>query len=233
MKILIVISFITTLLSCGISETPNTKDNLSRFNKFLGPKKAEVFNQGVNSFDIFLLLNYPNIDSEKRTQVFLEQLLITYTTNPDSSWTFDTESNKELIDAFETSGMRKEIIIYGYEVSKENEEEWDLIPIRGETEDEYKQRVKLEFSRLDSAYSFNIHGLYLTGLSKFTKEDILIQQYVEVRQQGGFSPSFIINAYLKQNYDYENPFFKRMIVADFYLDLMLRDIERNEKMTTR
>tara|TARA_B100000809_G_scaffold104252_1_gene102795 strand:- start:5803 stop:6126 length:324 start_codon:yes stop_codon:yes gene_type:complete len=107
MKKTILISFLITLLSCGVSQITNTRDNLNKFNEFLGPEKAEVLEQGVNSFDKFLLSNYPTVDNEKRTRVFLEQLLIAYTTNPDSSWTFDTESNKELIKAFETTGMRK------------------------------------------------------------------------------------------------------------------------------
>tara|TARA_B100000809_G_scaffold104252_1_gene102794 strand:- start:5494 stop:5700 length:207 start_codon:yes stop_codon:yes gene_type:complete len=67
----------------------------------------------------------------------------------------------------------------------------------------------LEFSRIDSSYSFNTFGLYLSGLSKFTKEDKLIQPYVEARQiAGDISPSLIINEYLQEDYDYNNLFLK-------------------------
>lgn len=67
----------------------------------------------------------------------------------------------------------------------------------------------MEFSRIDSSYSFNTFGLYLSGLSKFTKEDKLIQPYVEARQiAGDISPSLIINEYLQEDYDYNNLFLK-------------------------
>jgi hypothetical protein len=232
MKEIAVILFVLILLSCGTTQTLKSDNNLEEFNNFLGLKKAEVLNQGVISFDNFLLSNYSDINEEERTRAFLEELLIAYTTKPDSNWLFNTKSNIALIELFETSGMRKEIIIYGYEIPNKIKEEEDiiLIKIKGETEEEYIQRELSDLEKRDSLFSFNIYGKYFSGLSKFTKEDTLIQQYVEVRREAGnLPPSIIINVFLKQNFNYNNPFFKRILVADFYLDLIGWNIERSEK----
>ena len=88
--------------------------DLKAFNDFLGEEKASALDAAVASFDEFLITNYPNEENQpQRTKAFLRQLVDKI--EVDSSWIFQTYSNKRIINAFETSGFRKEFSIYHYE----------------------------------------------------------------------------------------------------------------------
>ena len=228
-----------------------TDKDIRKFNKFLGQDKATALDQAVESLDNFLTVNYPDQKTQKeRTRAFLQQLSTSLA--PDSNWTFDTETNKVILRKLETSGMRQEIKLYGYEeytpkyfidnlnlqgredsitelgeLTVELEEE--LIPVSREDSAEQAKREAEMQSRLDSSLWFNTMGQFLYGLAKYAPNDTLVQEYTEARQAAGnISVNIIIDAYLNQYIDYDNPFFKRMVVADLYMDLMKWDIDRKK-----
>ena len=90
--------------------------------------------------------------------------------------------------------------------------------------EEYDKKMQ---GQRDSLLSYNIYGQFLYSLAKHTKNDTNIQNYVDARRTAGdISPSLLINAYLDGSFDYKNPFFKRMLVTDFYLDIIRWDIKR-------
>lgn len=93
-----------------------------------------------------------------------------------------------------------------------------------------EEQNRLLIAKMDSNLSFNVYGKFLYGLAENTKNDIAIQNYVEARREAGdLSPSLLFNAYLEQDFNYNSPFFKRILVADVYLDLIKWDISRKEK----
>lgn len=263
MKLINITSILLFLIAtaCSTNKPASLNKNLTNFNQYLGTTKSSVLDQAVFSLESFLLVNYPNTKKDKRVHSFLKELVIASNTGPDTNWIFNTKINKELIIDFESSGMRKEIAIYGYEnyennflidslYSKEDklknensvmgelvlEEEDDLYSYgRDTTGDAEFYRIseeqnKLLIARMDSNLSFNVYGQFLYALAKHTENDAAIQNYVEARREAGdLSPSLLFNAYLEQDFDYNSPFFKRILVADVYLDLIKWDINRKEK----
>jgi hypothetical protein len=114
MKHIIIILSILTLCCCRTTNDNNIDYKLEQFNEFLGQEKANALDQAVKSFEDFLIVNYSDQNTrDKRIRSFLKQLSINPA--PDSSWVFDTQRNKAIIQMLETSGMRREILLYGYE----------------------------------------------------------------------------------------------------------------------
>ena len=110
-------------ISCStVSQDKNS--NLKQFNDFLGQDKANALNSGVESFDQFLKTNFPGKEL-KRIKLFLEYLQKNL--GPDSIWNLPTKRNKKIIAEFESSGLRKEIWVYGFE---EYEPQYDIQKFR-------------------------------------------------------------------------------------------------------
>jgi len=213
-----------------------------------------ALNTAVESFDQFLKTNYPDLDNQsKRTKAFLEYLQANF--EPDSTWNLPTKRNQQIISDFETSGLRKEIWVYGYEeyqpkydISKilphEERDTSNIIDL-GELDDLFEEEI-LPISNIDSAeiarreeemeerirnsLHFNIYGQYLYGLNKYNLNETTIQGYVDAKViAGDISPVLIASGLLSQKIDFEDPFVKRILVTEFYYWIMKWDIERKEK----
>lgn len=266
MKLINITSILLFLIAtaCSTNKPSSLNKNLNNFNQYLGTTKSSVLDQAVFSLESFLLVNYPKTKKDKRVHSFLKDLALASNTGPDTNWVFNTKINKELVVDFESSGMRKEIAIYGYEnyennflidslyfeedkSNNENVVEGEMVLEELIKEDSIynygrdttgdaefyrisEEQNKLLIARMDSNLSFNVYGQFLYALAKHTENDVAIQNYVEARREAGdLSPSLLFNAYLEQDFDYNSPFFKRILVADVYLDLIKWDINRKEK----
>ena len=240
-------------ISCS-TPSQEKNNNLKEFNEFLGQVKADALNSAVESFDQFLKTNFPDNESE-RTEAFLEYMQENL--EPNSTWNLPTKINKKIISEFESSGLRKEIWIYGYEEYEpqydiyevfpleetdtsdiQNLGELDLdvlieeeiIPISNIDSAEIARREKEMEERMRNSLHFNNNGQFLYGLAKFNLSDTTIQGYIDAKiVAGDISPVLIASGLLSQNIDFEEPFIKRILVTEFYYWIMKWDIERKEK----
>jgi hypothetical protein len=227
-------------------------NNLKEFNNFLGQDKANVLNSAVESFDQFLKTNFPG-DESKRTEAFLEHLQENF--EPDSTWNLPTKRNKKIISEFESAGLRKEVWTYGYEEYQPHYDiyeiltpevqdtstqvigeldldliEEEIIPISNIDSVEIERHQKEMDERIRNSLHFNSYGQYLYALAKYNLSDTTIQGYVEAKLAArNIDPSLIASGLLSQEIDFEDPFIKRILVADFYYWIMNWDIERKEK----
>ncbi|MFN2430250.1 MAG: hypothetical protein ABR574_09555 [Cryomorphaceae bacterium] len=104
-----------------------TDVELERFNKFLGLERAAALSEAVDSFDRFLLTNYPEFDNSRdRSRAFLKQ--IAQHNKPNESWILETERNAKIIESFESTGLRKEIWVYGYEAYESEHDFSKVLP---------------------------------------------------------------------------------------------------------
>ncbi len=229
------------------------RSDIANFNEFLGKEKATALNEAIKSFDKFLETNFPNQDNQSdKTKEFLKRFI--NSNSPDSSWIFTTKRNIKLLVQLESSGLRKEIWIYGKENYAEKYNIYDLInPFKNDSsqglgeleiiEDEIipiprpttdsTELAGIE-KELDEQYNnllmTNEKGEFLYGLAKFANNDSIVHEYVEVKLVAGdFSPSIVASAFLSHIRDFENPFIKRMIFVELYYWLIEWNIEKNEK----
>lgn len=254
MKLIYIITIGLFAISCSTwSQEKNS--NLKDFNDFLGRDKMIALNSAVESFDLFLKTNYPDSDNQsKRTRAFLE--FLHENSEPDSTWNLPTKTNQKIVSDFETSGLRKEIWLYGYEeyepkydiyeILPPDEQdtsniqdlgeidfeliEEEIIPLPNIDSVERAKREKEMEERIKNSLHFNDYGQYLYALTKYTLKDTTIQDYVYVKiLPGDISPVLIAAGLLSQEIDFEDPFIKRILVTEFYYRIMKWDIKRQEK----
>lgn len=196
----------------------------------------------VASFDDFLALNYPKeTPFEIKVKAFLEDCMALYSTDP--NWNVDNANPAEIIEAFESSGLRQEIWVYPYEVyhpkhflnttlqdtTRSSEEKIEVeifdeyIPIRQRNSENY------ESTQFDSILEFNQIGLFIYGLEKAAPTDSLIQEYIHAKQSvGNISPSLVAQGFLNYKEDFNHPLFKRMVVAEFYYFILNGSLEKKD-----
>ncbi|UTW63060.1 hypothetical protein KFE98_02580 [bacterium SCSIO 12741] len=183
------------LISCvGESE------DLKTYNQFLGQEKAAALDAGMDSFHEFLADNFTEHSTNgERTKAFLKRLTQNHERIvPDTNWKFNTQKNRQVLELLETSGLRKEIRLYGYEdysyepdaigsikIELEEEETFPVLDqedssiAASQQEARYSQILEKQQNHLDSALYLNIHGKYLQGLKLIQKRDKRIQDYIE------------------------------------------------------
>lgn len=254
MRITITIFIGLVLIGSSVFGQNTTKNDIQGFNKFLGKEKANVLNAAVESFEQFLKKNYSEFDSQSmRTEAYLRQIENNF--ESDSSWIFSTSRNKKIIEDFETSGLRKEIWVYGYEDYEPKYDIYDLLT-PGETdttithdtveldldliEEEIiplsnidsveiaKRKKEMEEKRRNSLH-FNTHGEFLFALTKYTSGDTFMQEYADMKAyDGNISPVIIASGLLRQEINFNDPFMKRILVTEFHFGLMKWNIEQKE-----
>lgn len=252
MRTTLIILIGVVLLECTVSGQHADKNDIQAFNEFIGEEKAKALNASVVSFEQFLLKNFPHLDSHKaRSKEFLQTL---YT---DFSWTFDTESNKEIIELFEKTGLRKEIWIYNHEDYNPNYNidglfpssepdsnhnlttvelnldsiDEEIIPLRANMDSlaVATRQKELEEIRKNTPY-LNLYGEFFYGLAKHTPKDTLIQSYIlNQLREGVISPAIIASSFLTKAVDHDDPFIKRILVVQYYFDLIRWDVRSKKK----
>ena len=220
MRHLIYIFLLTIFSSCQESDHQIIEPELKEFNNHLGHDKAAVLNKAVNSFENFLKNNFPDQDEQQeRLLRFLQ--LISNDEWPNPNWKLQTEANKEILEEFETSGLRKEFRLYGYEEDPNRIEE-EIIPIT------HSGKPNNEPS-IDSVGYFRALGLFRISLAESSTKDSLIMKYVGARRIGNLPYENLAEGLLANNISYSNPIHKRIMIIDFYYDLMKWDVERKNK----
>jgi hypothetical protein len=221
----------------------HAQQTLKEFNNTLGQAQSMAFDQGVESFQTFLKINYANQDSiALQNAQFLKDFQRIYSEDP-PDWVFPKDL-KKLLDAWETCGLRNEIRLWSNEsYQPKHFPEWNSIDttsesgIKVEIDDEivpFQQRrldeVQEPIER-DSVLSFNRYGKYLYALDQCCSSDTLIAEYVDVKWDvGDLSPILMANAFLTQFSDrLGDPLLMRMIVAELYYWLMFSELKRANK----
>jgi hypothetical protein len=81
--------------------------------------------------------------------------------------------------------------------------------------------------RYENSLHFNTYGQFLYGLAKYAPTDSFIIGYVDAKLLvGNISPSMLSDGLMKLNPDLQESFLKRIIVVEFYYQIMKWDIER-------
>ena len=244
MRRIIFIATILQFVSLPFSAQNSGLIELEKFNEFIGENRAVILQEAVDSFDRFLIENYPDSENQsERTKAFLEEIV-----NPDSKtrkWTFDESEILELKEAFETSGLRKEIWVYGYEnyeskndfskvlppdSSRDTEKikdlgelelnliEEEIIPI-GNVDRKEQARIEKELEeRIKNSLRPNHEGDYVYALLKFSPKDSFIHDYTQASILTGnnIALGVLANGFLYGDPDYGDPLVKRLLVTDFY-----------------
>lgn len=251
------ILILTVLAQFGFAQT--VKNDLDGFENFLGEEKSNSLNALVKSFDKFLRLNYPEVEAGNAR---IHKYLLDYEKGnryyPDSlpKWKFDYKDISSTLKQLQTSGMRKEIFIYGYEeldnsysldgfftdpfadtnatdlgslIIEDLEEE--LISFWPDDMDstEWQRRIEESERRSDSLLFTNIRGQFLYGLAKFSLKDTTVQSLLEaVNIIGGLPEITMVDKRRGQQTNYDEPFFKRLIVADTYYLIINAENEKKK-----
>jgi len=216
MKYLVIVILFLGFLGCSNSTQDLQEKQLKSFNDSIGTVHAEVFDELVESFDDFLKMNYPNQASQQeRLEAFLKPISESWSSwyNPD--WKSDTETNLRLLNKFESIGLRKEVWKYGFE--HDTIYDGRIFSLDG-VEEDYS---------LDSSSHFNMRGMFLYSLTKCCVSDTAVYGYVDARDAAGnIQWSLLAKGHLINNVSYDNPIHLRILVVDFYLDIMGWDIYR-------
>ena len=248
--------FILTLIHLSVLSfgQDSTTEKLEKFNAFLGADRAAVLNDAVDSFDRFLQTNYSELENNSdRSRAFLKHIAEYNELN--ELWILDTEQNSKILDAFESTGLRKEIWVYGYEEYESKHDfsevlppvepdtaeivdlgeldleliEEEIIPFREiDSLEVARMEQDWEEKRLNSLHS-NHEGAYLYALLKFApKSSFTYGAAVAEYQEGNISPGVVSNGFLENVDNYDDPFVKRLMVTEFYFWIMNWD-NRREK----
>lgn len=241
-----------SILSLG---QDTTEVELEKFNEFIGSERARVLSDAVDSFDLFLLSNYPEFDNSRdRSRAFLKQF--EQHGEPKESWILETEQNAKIIESFESTGLRKEIWVYGYEDYESKHDfskvlptpppvdtsqiqdlgklDIDLIEEEIVPTNEYDSievaRIEKEWEekRLNSL-SINTQGDFLYALLKYAPKGSFVNSAaIAEYHEGNISPGVVASGFLLNKVNYDDPFVKRLLVTEFYFGIMNWD-ERREK----
>lgn len=217
MRSLIYIFLLTIISSCQGSDDQTIEPTLKEFNNHLGQDKAAPLKKAADSFDKFLKTNFPDqTDQQQRALRFIQ--LISKNEWPNQDWDLPTEMNKKILEEFETSGLRKEFRLYGYEKGSNDMEDEVISIIQGGDVNAQKT--------IDSSGYFRVFGLFRTSLAELSKADSLTLHYVEARDMGNLPYENLAKGLLANNFHYSDPIHKRIMIIDFYYDLMKWDVER-------
>jgi len=216
---------------------------LDKFNRLIGDKRAIVLQAAVDSFDQFLMSNYPESTNQaERVTSFLEQ--IAKHNSSAKTWVFDREMNAEIIESFESTGLRREIWLYGYETYKpkndfskvlpppaaeETREEKDfgelsldlieeeIIPTENTDQVVQSRLGKKQEERIQNSLNPNGEGDYIFALLKYSPKESFVYEYAQIlREENRIAPAIIANGFLYGAPDYEDSFVKRLLVTEFY-----------------
>jgi hypothetical protein len=215
MKRTLLVSVIILLLaSCKTSR--NETEQIEEFYTVFGVEQREAFELAVKSFDSFLEINFSEHKTlEEKLQSFLEEIMDSILS---SRWQINMDEGREVLLKYEESGLRKEIWIYSFE---EEDEEMEIMKLL------YPGQAIAQ--EKDSSKQFIRYGAYLQGLMKIKKPSELVLDYSDARfSEDYFNNDLIINTILDgmKNQKYNPEILKRIIIAEFYFDLLQMRVPR-------
>ncbi len=183
----ILIMLAVIFVSCA-NNIAQDKEKIIQFNKFLGDDKAFALDNLLFSFQEFLNKNYSSEEHlATKTRHFLRYLLKN-DCEPLDSWKFNTKKNLKVFNAFEESGLRKEIYLYQYEIEAHEflKQEYSIYDIIKETETE--QTNNLNLGELDTVL-FDI----VIPIVELSKEDSIASMEREKEMQNRMDNALVFN----------------------------------------
>lgn len=193
----------TQILTLIIILTSCQTDKKDNFVTFIGQEKAQVIAKAITHFNDFLMENFEGKNDYEKTLNFLTYL--DTTSKFKLNWTLDLNTAKDIISTYESSGLRNDFKLYGFEkydsifvydierdtfpitdtsyleTIKIDLEEEELIPIDGSDTESIKARIAeidLESQRRwDSTLHYNIYGRYQFELKKYYRDDSTVYNY--------------------------------------------------------
>lgn len=213
------------IIAFSLTTHVHSQGRLDAFNKILGTKQSEAFDQAVESYGKFLELNYSVQTSVvEQNLAFLDDFINMDVSNR-PNWKFPNDI-EAVLEQWEESGLRKEMWLWPNEHYEPNYlPEWDKNDsTSGEwVEDEVipitprNGQVVNEPLEQDSSLSFNTWGKYLYALNQCCSSDTLVSRFVEaVQGMGDVSPFLAAKAFSAFGKRLNDPIVMRMIVAEFY-----------------
>ncbi len=221
----------------------------------LGTKKTEALNALSDSFENFLLVNYPKqLTLGGRTREFLTDIQ-----NNRPLEEFNQLNLKAVLEQLENSGLRKDIYIYGSEIEsytndyqieqylpKNEVTQIDISEIN-ENFEEMTETIELsdeqilandEMEKRNIEYAkrrpnTNTKGLFLYALAKSMQADTAYLKYVDFKTTGlDIIPPILATNYLTHMSDEEMEKWHNrlpLIIDIYYFNLLQRQIEIGKK----
>ncbi|EON78032.1 hypothetical protein ADIS_1571 [Lunatimonas lonarensis] len=210
--------FYLAILILFFSQLPfGQKIDREIFDETLGSKKAQTYSMLEESFEKFLNLNYP--DEKSLSKKMKRYLLDIHDQN--FNWIFDNNLSSITLQQLESSGLRKDIMLYKNETYEErfpfedyieekkpstdkseeielNEYFEDIIEVPPTSRKEERRLRKEEFKRQKIRDKFpqpNKHGLFYYALAKSKKDNEDILAYLAGITKYGIRPSPSLIAY--------------------------------------
>lgn len=237
--------FYLTILILSFSQlTIGQKVDREIFQATLGTEKAHTYSMLEESFGQFLNLNYPNEKSlSKKMKSYLLDIQ-----DQNFNWTFDSNLSSIILKYLESSGLRKDILLYKNETYKErfpiedylnqeksrkeeielNEDFEDILEIPPTSRKEEKrirnEEIKLQ-KILDKFPQPNKDGLFYYALAKSKKDNEDILAYVSgiTKHEIRPSPSLIASGFIEnlteeEFNEWEN---KLLVIVEIYLSSLI------------
>ncbi|WP_144606463.1 hypothetical protein [Algoriphagus algorifonticola] len=240
--------FYLTILFLSFSQlTSGQQVDREIFDATLGTQKAHTYSMLEGSFEQFLTLNYPN---EKSLSKKMKRYLLDIQ-DQNFNWTFDSNLSSITLQQLESSGLRKDIMLYKNETYKErfpfedyikekklstegseevelNEDFEDIIEIPPTSRKEGKRLRKEEIKRQKIRDKFpqpNKHGLFYYALAKSKKDNEDILAYVSgiTKYEIRPSPSLIAYGFIENLTEEEFIEWenKLLVIVEIYLSSLI------------
>ncbi|MCC5937539.1 MAG: hypothetical protein JJU34_09665 [Lunatimonas sp.] len=242
--------FYLTILFLSFSQlTIGQQVDRGIFDATLGTEKAHTYSMLEGSFEQFLILNYPNEKSiSKKIKSYLMDIQ-----DQNFNWTFDSNLSSITLQQLESSGLRKDIMLYKNETYKEkfpfeyyikekktSTEESEEVEINEDFEDiieiplisikEEKRLRKEGIKRQKIRDKFpqpNKDGLFYYALAKANKENEDILAYVSgiTRYENRPSPSLIAYGFIENLTEEEFIEWenKLLVIVEIYLSSLIHN----------
>jgi hypothetical protein len=234
-RIFISVLMTTFLVGCTQSEKANDQD-LLLFNQFIGLEKAEVLDLSVETFHEFLRTNYPK-DKELRNQTFAFLTELSSFHKRDSNWrwinpkwSINEDETEELIGLWQSSGLRREVWLYGSEYRGTYDSHLDYSDTS-----KFDLYARKKQAMIDSLLRDNPEGGYIKGLRKYAPDNEYFKGFFDYQSVSLSTPSpvMLIPSLIEKDVELTDPFIQRIITTELFIPIIDQDLERKKRKTTR
>lgn len=235
--------FLVSFCQAMLLSQDSGAQNLASFNSDLGANRAALLDQTIVSFDAFLETNFgEERKTNDRIKAYLRSEMLLNNANPE--WKIDRALVEELLLNWELSGLRREIYLRSDEAYSSSQHLSDFLP-KVEQSHEPMKIISVHFDSLHDSLLFqefsaiaygdlpdykervylrpNVCGKFFIALAKNALPNIEIQEYLETSLSENFiSRGVFAGGLLEHISNFNNPFWKRIIVAEFYFFTLMR-----------
>ena len=226
------------------SYSQDNSERMDNFFELIGKEKAEVLKETVANFNQFLNENFNSYDKkEDKVYQFLLQLQQN-NSMPNDDWKYNLDKNRKLIEKFESTGLRKEIWIYGKEAferdsfvlnyyenykNKDTTEYQSLgelmdIDIDIEQDRNYNldSILKADSIRFLTKTIASSYSLLIVGMDMYQSNDTSIQNYSNAKLDfGDITPNLLINGLLRfDKQSYLDPYCDIILITEIFYYFM-------------